>query len=129
MLDACGDKPAVPAAVQVASALAWARTHGRGRSGILTALGVDRVPQAPCADWRLCLHRLDHRPRGVDGGKRQQAAECLGILVLLLLLLVCLELLAILDIQNLEFPVWHVGTDYLSEIAKNWYDYLVAKEL
>jgi uncharacterized FAD-dependent dehydrogenase len=23
------------------------------------------------------------------------------------------------------FPVWHVGTDYLSEIAKNWYDYLV----
>ena len=25
------------------------------------------------------------------------------------------------------FPVWHVGTDYLSEIAKNWYDYLVNK--
>jgi uncharacterized FAD-dependent dehydrogenase len=25
------------------------------------------------------------------------------------------------------FPVWHVGTDYLSEIAKNWYDYLVDK--
>lgn len=25
------------------------------------------------------------------------------------------------------FPVWHVGTDYLSEIAKNWYDYLVGK--
>ena len=25
------------------------------------------------------------------------------------------------------FPVWHVGTDYLSEIAKNWYDYLVKK--
>jgi uncharacterized FAD-dependent dehydrogenase len=25
------------------------------------------------------------------------------------------------------FPVWHVGTDYLSEIAKNWYDYLVYK--
>jgi uncharacterized FAD-dependent dehydrogenase len=24
-------------------------------------------------------------------------------------------------------PVWHVGTDYLSEIAKNWYDYLVGK--
>ena len=23
------------------------------------------------------------------------------------------------------FPVWHVGTDYLSEIAKNWYAYLV----
>jgi uncharacterized FAD-dependent dehydrogenase len=23
------------------------------------------------------------------------------------------------------FPVWHVGTDYLSEIAKNWYQYLV----
>ena len=23
------------------------------------------------------------------------------------------------------FPVWHVGTDYLSEIAKNWYNYLV----
>lgn len=25
------------------------------------------------------------------------------------------------------FPVWHVGTDYLSEIAKNWYDYLVSR--
>jgi uncharacterized FAD-dependent dehydrogenase len=25
------------------------------------------------------------------------------------------------------FPVWHVGTDYLSEIAKNWYGYLVSK--
>jgi len=25
------------------------------------------------------------------------------------------------------FPVWHVGTDYLSEIAKNWYDYLLGK--
>ena len=25
------------------------------------------------------------------------------------------------------FPVWHVGTDYLSEIGKNWYDYLVSK--
>ena len=25
------------------------------------------------------------------------------------------------------FPVWHVGTDYLSEIAKNWYNYLVSK--
>jgi len=25
------------------------------------------------------------------------------------------------------FPVWHVGTDYLSEIAKNWYDFLVEK--
>ncbi len=23
--------------------------------------------------------------------------------------------------------VWHIGTDYLSEIAKNWYDYLVSK--
>jgi uncharacterized FAD-dependent dehydrogenase len=23
------------------------------------------------------------------------------------------------------FPVWHVGTDYLLEIAKNWYEYLV----
>ncbi len=23
------------------------------------------------------------------------------------------------------FPVWHVGTDYLSEISKNWYNYLV----
>jgi len=27
------------------------------------------------------------------------------------------------------FPVWHVGTDYLSEIAKNWYDYLVSKSV
>jgi uncharacterized FAD-dependent dehydrogenase len=25
------------------------------------------------------------------------------------------------------FPVWHVGTDYLLEIAKNWYEYLVDK--
>ena len=25
------------------------------------------------------------------------------------------------------FPVWHVGTDYLHEIGKNWYDYLVNK--
>jgi uncharacterized FAD-dependent dehydrogenase len=25
------------------------------------------------------------------------------------------------------FPVWHVGTDYLLEIAKNWYSYLVDK--
>jgi uncharacterized FAD-dependent dehydrogenase len=25
------------------------------------------------------------------------------------------------------FPVWHVGTDYLLEIAKNWYSYLVNK--
>ena len=25
------------------------------------------------------------------------------------------------------FPVWHVGTDYLLEIAKNWYQYLVDK--
>jgi len=25
------------------------------------------------------------------------------------------------------FPVWHVGTDYLHEIGKNWYDYLVGK--
>jgi uncharacterized FAD-dependent dehydrogenase len=25
------------------------------------------------------------------------------------------------------FPVWHVGTDYLSKIGKNWYDYLVSK--
>ena len=23
------------------------------------------------------------------------------------------------------FPVWHVGTDYLHEIGKNWYDFLV----
>jgi uncharacterized FAD-dependent dehydrogenase len=25
------------------------------------------------------------------------------------------------------FPVWHVGTDYLHEIGKNWYDYLISK--
>ena len=25
------------------------------------------------------------------------------------------------------FPVWHVGTDYLHEIGKNWDDYLVSK--
>ena len=25
------------------------------------------------------------------------------------------------------FQVWHVGTDYLHEIGKNWYDYLVSK--
>jgi len=25
------------------------------------------------------------------------------------------------------FPVWHVGTDYLHEIGKNWYEYLVEK--
>jgi len=25
------------------------------------------------------------------------------------------------------FPVWHVGTDYLHEIGKNWYNYLVEK--
>ena len=25
------------------------------------------------------------------------------------------------------FPVWHVGTDYLHEIGKNWYDYLCNK--
>jgi uncharacterized FAD-dependent dehydrogenase len=24
------------------------------------------------------------------------------------------------------FPVWHVGTDYLHEIGKNWYDFLVS---
>ena len=24
------------------------------------------------------------------------------------------------------FPVWHIGTDYLHQIGKNWYDYLVA---
>jgi uncharacterized FAD-dependent dehydrogenase len=23
------------------------------------------------------------------------------------------------------FPVWHIGTDYLHQIGKNWYDYLV----
>jgi uncharacterized FAD-dependent dehydrogenase len=27
------------------------------------------------------------------------------------------------------FPVWHVGTDYLHEIGKNWYDYLVNKSV
>ena len=25
------------------------------------------------------------------------------------------------------FPVWHIGTDYLHEIGKSWYDYLVNK--
>tara|TARA_B100002019_G_scaffold291776_1_gene312909 strand:+ start:1715 stop:3028 length:1314 start_codon:yes stop_codon:yes gene_type:complete len=25
------------------------------------------------------------------------------------------------------FPVWHIGTDYLHEIGKGWYDYLVSK--
>ena len=25
------------------------------------------------------------------------------------------------------FPVWHIGTDYLHQIMKNWYDYLVSK--
>jgi uncharacterized FAD-dependent dehydrogenase len=25
------------------------------------------------------------------------------------------------------FPVWHIGSNYLHEIAKNWYDYLVSK--
>ena len=27
------------------------------------------------------------------------------------------------------FPVWHVGTDYLHEIGKNWYDFLVSKDV
>jgi len=27
------------------------------------------------------------------------------------------------------FPVWHVGTDYLLEIAKNWYQYLVDNDV
>ena len=27
------------------------------------------------------------------------------------------------------FPVWHVGTDYLHEIGKRWYDYLVSKNV
>jgi uncharacterized FAD-dependent dehydrogenase len=27
------------------------------------------------------------------------------------------------------FPVWHVGTDYLHEIGKNWYEYLVSKDV
>ncbi len=25
------------------------------------------------------------------------------------------------------FPVWHIGTDYLHEIGKSWYDYLIMK--
>jgi len=25
------------------------------------------------------------------------------------------------------FPVWHIGTDYLHEIGKSWYEYLVSK--
>ena len=25
------------------------------------------------------------------------------------------------------FPVWHVGTDYLHKIGKNWFDYLESK--
>jgi hypothetical protein len=25
------------------------------------------------------------------------------------------------------FPVWHIGTDYLHEIGKSWYDYLISK--
>lgn len=25
------------------------------------------------------------------------------------------------------YPTWHIGTDYLSEIGKNWYEYLVEK--
>ena len=25
------------------------------------------------------------------------------------------------------FPCWHIGTDYLHEIGKSWYDYLVSK--
>jgi len=25
------------------------------------------------------------------------------------------------------FPVYHIGTDYLHEIGKRWYDYLVSK--
>jgi len=25
------------------------------------------------------------------------------------------------------FPVWHIGTDYLHEIGKGWYDYLLSK--
>ena len=25
------------------------------------------------------------------------------------------------------FPVWHIGTDYLHEIGKNWYNYLLSK--
>ena len=27
------------------------------------------------------------------------------------------------------FPVWHIGTDYLHEIGKSWYDYLVSKDV
>ena len=27
------------------------------------------------------------------------------------------------------FPVWHIGSNYLHEIAKNWYKYLVNKEI
>ena len=27
------------------------------------------------------------------------------------------------------FPVWHVGTDYLHEIGKNWYNYLVDNDV
>lgn len=27
------------------------------------------------------------------------------------------------------FPVWHIGSDYLHEIGKKWYDYLVSKEV
>ena len=27
------------------------------------------------------------------------------------------------------FPVWHVGTDYLHEIGKNWYDFLVENDV
>ena len=27
------------------------------------------------------------------------------------------------------FPVWHIGTDYLHEIGKSWYDYLVSKNV
>jgi len=27
------------------------------------------------------------------------------------------------------FPVYHIGTDYLHEIGKNWYEYLISKEV
>ena len=27
------------------------------------------------------------------------------------------------------FPVWHVGTDYLHEIGKNWYDFLINNDV
>ena len=27
------------------------------------------------------------------------------------------------------FPVWHVGTDYLHEIGKNWYDFLESRDV